>query len=194
MTTGTALRIIRDEHVALAAMLRSLEMLVLRGRGQHPERFFDTVRSMLFYIDEFPERRHHRNESALLFPPLVRCAPELMPVIERLEIDHTAGEGKVRELQHLLLGWEILGITRKQVFCDALHEYVRFYLEHMQVEETQLLPTAQARFTPDDWAKLDAAFEAELDPLAGGHRDPIYDELFTRIVMKAPAPIGVGDE
>jgi len=174
MTTGTALRIIRDEHVALAAMLRSLEMLVLRGRGQHPERFFDTVRSMLFYIDEFPERRHHRNESALLFPPLVRCAPELMPVIERLEIDHTAGEGKV--------------------FCDALHEYVRFYLEHMQVEETQLLPTAQARFTPDDWAKLDAAFEAELDPLAGGHRDPIYDELFTRIVMKAPAPIGVGDE
>jgi hemerythrin-like domain-containing protein len=191
---GTALRIIRDEHVALAAMLRSLEMLVVRGRGRDPQRFFDTVRAMLFYIDEFPERRHHPNESALLFPPLVRCAPELLPVIERLEIDHVAGEGKVRELQHLLLGWEILGITRKQAFCDTLHEYVRFYLEHMQVEEKQLLPIAQERFTPDDWAKLDAAFEAALDPLVGGSRDAEYDELFTRIVTRAPAPIGVGED
>ena len=191
---GTALRIIRDEHVAVAAMLRSLEMLVLRGRGLHPEKFFDTVRSMLFYLDEFPQRRHHRHESALLFPPLARCAPELNPVIDRLQIDHAAGESRVRELQHLLLGWEILGVTRKQAFCDALHDYVRFYLEHMQIEETQLLPTAQAKFTPQDWAKLDAAFEADQDPLAGGKLDPIYDELFTRIVMKAPAPIGVGEE
>ncbi|AMO24367.1 hypothetical protein GCM10027034_13970 [Ramlibacter solisilvae] len=191
---GTALRIIRDEHVAIAAMLRSLEMLVLRGRGRSRDRFFDTVRAMLFYLDEFPEKRHHRIESELLFPPLVRCAPELLPVIERLEIDHGAGESKVRELQHLLLAWEIVGASRKEAFCQALHEYVRFYLEHMQVEEKQLLPTAQAKFSPQDWEKLDAAFVAGLDPLAGGPRDPVYDDLFTRIVTQTPAPIGVGDD
>jgi hypothetical protein len=27
-----------------------------------------------------------------------------------------------------------------------------------------------------------------------GVRDPMYDRLFTRIVMRAPAPIGVGPE
>ena len=41
-------------------------------------------------------------------------------------------------------------------------------------------------------AVLDAAFAAERDPLAGRLRDPHYDRLFTRIVLKAPAPIGVG--
>jgi hypothetical protein len=30
--------------------------------------------------------------------------------------------------------------------------------------------------------------------MAGGVRDPLYDRLFSRIVLTAPAPIGVGAE
>ena len=38
------------------------------------------------------------------------------------------------------------------------------------------------------------AFAANRDPLVGhGSRDPSYDRLFTRIVVRAPAPIGLGD-
>lgn len=189
-----ALQIIRDEHAAVAAMLRSLLQMVERGPGDSPMRFFDVLRAMLFYIDEFPERLHHPKESDLLFPKLARVAPELMPVIQRLEADHMRGEGKVRELQHLLLGWELLGEARQPAFATAAQEYVRFYLEHMQLEETQILPAALARLTEDDWTQLDAAFAQNRDPLAGGDHDPTYDRLFTRIVMKAPAPIGVGAE
>ena len=86
-----ALRIIRDEHVAVAAVLRSLIHMIDRGPGDQPERFFDVLRAMLFYIDEFPERFHHPKESDLLFPKIARVAPELMPVIQRLEHDHMAG-------------------------------------------------------------------------------------------------------
>ena len=64
--------------------------------------------------------------------------------------------------------------------------------DHMRTEETQLLPAAQKVFSPEDWAELDAAFLKDRDPLAGGARDPCYDRLFTRIVLTAPAPIGVG--
>lgn len=189
-----ALQIIRDEHAAVAAMLRSLLQMVERGPGDSPMRFFDVLRAMLFYIDEFPERLHHPKESDLLFPKLARVAPELMPVIQRLEADHMKGENRVRELQHLLLGWELLGEARQPAFATAAQEYVRFYLEHMQLEETQILPAALARLTEDDWTQLDAAFAQNRDPLAGGDHDPTYDRLFTRIVMKAPAPIGVGAE
>jgi hemerythrin-like domain-containing protein len=189
---GTALQIIRDEHTAVAAVLRSLEQMVERGPGDAPERYFDVLRAMLFYIDEFPERLHHPNESDVLFPKLARSAPELMPVIRKLEADHMKGEGRVRELQHMLLAWELLGESRAAVFAQAAREYVRFYLEHMRLEETQLLPVAERVLTPQDWAQLDAAFAHCRDPLAGGQRDPGYDRLFTRIVMKAPAPIGVG--
>ena len=77
----SALQIIRDEHAAVAAVLRSLLMMIERGPGDAPERFFDVLRAMLFYIDEFPERLHHPKESDLLFPRLARAAPALMSVI-----------------------------------------------------------------------------------------------------------------
>jgi len=189
-----ALQIIRDEHSAVSAVLRSLLQMLDRGPEQEEERFFDVLRAMLFYIDEFPERRHHPKESDLLFPKVARVAPQLMPVIKRLEDDHMSGEHRVRELQHLLLAWELLGDSRRPAFEQAARQYVDFYLGHMRTEETEVLPLAQKMLSEEDWTQLDAAFSEHTDPLVGGDRDPIYDRLFTRIVMKAPAPIGVGPE
>jgi hemerythrin-like domain-containing protein len=196
MNTGTpaALQVIHDEHVAVAAVLRSLQPLIDEGPGDEPERYFDVLRAMLFYIDEFPEQRHHPKESNLLFPKIARLAPELMPVIQRLETDHMQGETRVRELQHQLLAWELLGESRRGAFVANLQDYVRFYLDHMRVEETDILPAAERLLKPADWAELDRAFESERDPLAGGVADPAYERLFTRIVMVMPAPLGVGKE
>ena len=168
-------------------------MMVERGPGDNPEKFFDVLRAMLFYIDEFPERLHHPKESDLLFPRVVRAAPSVMPVVEQLERDHMNGEKAVRELQHALLAWELLGESRKSAFTDQCQHYVKFYLEHMRLEETVILPEAEKVLTSADWKELDAAFEENRDPLTGKYQpDPSYDRLFTRIVMRAPAPIGLG--
>ncbi len=175
-------------------MLRSLQMLVERGPGDKRQRFFEVVRSMLFYIDEFPERRHHPNESKFLFPLIARQAPELRPVIDRLEKDHENGERRVREMQHLLTAWEVLGDGRREAFTGALGQYVRFYLDHMRTEETELIPAAQRLLSADEHRVLDETFGAGRDPLAGGAKAPEFDALFTRIVQTAPAPIGLGDE
>jgi hemerythrin-like domain-containing protein len=181
-----SLRIIRDEHAAVSAILRSLVQLIEQGPGSEPARFFEVVRAMLFYIDEFPERLHHPKESNLLFPKLARSAPELMPLIRQLEEDHMKGEGKVRDLQHMLLAWELLGDSRRDEFVQAGNAYVKFYLEHMGLEEHQLLPAAERVLSDHDWDQLDAAFAEHRDPLAAGVRDPRYETLFTRIVAKAP--------
>ena len=186
------LQIIRDEHASLAAVLHALAQMLRRGPGDEPDQFFDVVRAMLFYIDEFPEKRHHPKESDLLFPKLARCAPETLPVIQALELEHLGGHDRVRELQHLLLAWELLGESRRQEFEDAAANYVKFYLNHMKVEETQLLPVAARLLTQADLAELDAAFQENPDPLAADGRQSVYDRLFTRIVLHAPAPIGVG--
>jgi hemerythrin-like domain-containing protein len=187
-----AMRVIRDEHRSLAAMLRSLPPMLDRGPGDEPERFFDVVRAMLFYIDEFPERLHHPKESELLFPRVARHDPTLLGVIEQLESDHVQGEDRVRHLQHLLLAWELLGESRRAEFEDAARKYVQFYLEHMRVEETRILPVAERELSREELAELDAAFGTNADPLATGTADPRFDRLFTRIVMRAPSPIGLG--
>lgn len=184
------LRIVRDEHTALSAMLRSMLQMIDLGPGDEPELFFDVLRAMLFYIDEFPERQHHPKESNLLFPRVARASPQVMDTIERLERDHMDGEHAARELQHLLLAWELLGEARRQAFVDATRRYVSFYLEHMRLEEQVVLPEADRVLGEQDRAELDEAFTAHRDPLLC--RDPAYDRLFTRIVMKAPAPVGVG--
>ena len=190
-----SIRIIRDEHAALAAMLRSLGMMVEHGPADQPEQFFDVLRAMLFYVDEFPERLHHPKESDLLFPRVVKLAPHLMETVARLERDHMNGETKVRELQHLLLAWELMGDTRRDAFGQAVTSYIGFYLEHMQIEESVILPHAEKCLAEADWAELDAAFALNCDPLTGKYpRDPAYDRLFTRIVMRAPAPIGLGSQ
>lgn len=191
-TRPGALQIIRNEHVAVAAVLRSLKPMLQRGPGDAPEPFFDVIRAMLFYIDEFPEKRHHPKESDLLFPKLLRAAPQLMPVIEALERDHLSGQPRVRELQHLLLAWEFLGDGHRQPFEDAVAGYVDFYLRHMKVEETELLPLAERCLTAQDRAELDAAFQANRDLFGPDGHDGAYERLFIRIVMHAPAPIGVG--
>ena len=182
----------REEHTALAAVLRSLSMLLEMGPCDEPERFFDVLRAMLFYIDEFPERLHHPKESNLLFPKLALAAPQLLPLIEGLKRDHMQGEGKVRELQHMLLAWELIGESRRAAFEQAARTYVTFYLRHMRTEEVDLFPVAQQVLTSSDWIELDAAFSKDRDPLVSGQHDPCYDRLFTRIVTATPAPIGVG--
>lgn len=189
-----SLRIIQEEHSALAAMLRSLSMMVDRGPDHEPERYFDVLRAMLFYIDEFPERLHHPKESKLLFPKVLRVAPEVQAAIDQLEKDHSKSEAGVRELQHLLLAWELVGDSRRPVFESSVKRYIEAYLAHMSLEESAIIPVAQKALSDDDWKELDAAFATNCDPLTGKYpRDPAYDRLFTRIVMSAPAPIGLGD-
>ncbi len=194
-----ALQVIRDEHASLAAMLRSLVQMVRRGpepdgKDEH-ERFFDVLRAMLFYIDEFPEKLHHPKETDLLFPRIAQASPEVVDAIAQLDRDHDVSEGKVRELMHLLMAWEYLGDTRRQAFEDAAKLYVERYLQHMGLEESVVLPAAEKSLTDADWHALNAAFATNQDPLnARIPRDPMFDRLFTRIVMKAPAPVGLGQD
>ena len=188
-----SIQIIRDEHAALAAMLRSLVLMVERGPRDASDQFFDVLRAMLFYIDEFPEKLHHPKETELLFPKIARAAPQTRETIAQLDRDHHRGEGAVRELQHQLLAWELLGESRRAGFEAAARRYVAFYLEHMHLEEREILPAAEKCLTAQEWAELDAAFASNCDPLTGKHpRDPVYDRLFTRIVTMAPEPIGLG--
>lgn len=191
--SSTALHVIREEHFSIAAVLRSLRLMLQRGPGDDPQQYFDAMRAMLFYIDEVPERQHHPKESQLLFPPVMQRAPELAETLHQLEREHQGGEKAVRDLQHLLLAWELMGDHRREAFAKALTSYITFYLEHMRLEETVIIPAAQKHCTPEDWAAMDAAFAENNDPLAqGATPDPQYEGLFSRIVRSAPSPIGLG--
>jgi hemerythrin-like domain-containing protein len=186
------LQVIREEHRALAAMLRSVPLLLaeLRRRQARPD--FAALRAMLFYLDEFPERLHHPKESELLFPKLRAKAPEIRSVLDRLDEDHRRGERAIRDLEHALLGFELMGESRRAAFEQLAERYVHGYLQHMQIEEAQVLPLALQMFAPEDWAELDEAFARNRDPLVGHAVDEPYRALFQTVLNALPAPLGLG--
>ncbi len=186
------LTIIKDEHAALKAMLRSILLhLALHRKGESlPD--FTALRAMIFYIDEFPEKHHHRLESELLFPKLRARTPLARSLLDHLDGDHVAGERNIRELEHALLGFEMLGEMRREPFERAVERYVDFYLAHMSLEENQILPLAEKTLLPEDWIELDAAFQAHHRPHTRDAQEPDYAALFTRIAGLVPAPLGLG--
>jgi hemerythrin-like domain-containing protein len=190
-----AVRVIRAEHDALSAMLRTLPLLLdaQRQAGTAPD--FVALRAMLFYVDEFPERLHHKKESELLFPKLRARAPALRDTLDELDADHAQGERAIRELQHSLLAWEQMGEPRRAKFEQQLKVYSARYLRHMKREEAEVLPRAAQLLSDEDWADLDEAFGSHQDPLAprpGQPVDAAYAPLRQRILAALPAPFGWG--
>ncbi len=194
-TKPLAVRIIRAEHDALSAMLRTVPLLLQAQRRAGTAPDFGALRAMLFYVDEFPERLHHKKESELLFPKLRALAPDLRQTLDDLEADHNHGERAIRELQHTLLAWEQMGEPRREKFEQQLKVYTARYLNHMRREETEILPRAVATLSAADWAQLDQAFGSHQDPLAprpGQPVDEVYAPLRQRILAVLPAPLGWG--
>jgi len=190
-----SVRVIRAEHDALAAMLRTVPLLLdaQYRAGTLPD--FAALRAMLFYVDEFPERLHHKKESELLFPKLRARVPTLRDTLDDLDADHAQGERAIRELQHSLLAWEQMGEPRREKFEQQLKVYAARYLRHMKREEAEVLPRAIAAFSAEDWAELDEAFGSHQDPLAprpGRPVDEAYAPLRQRILAALPAPLGWG--
>lgn len=193
MTHATT-RIICQEHAALSAMLRSILLLLAQHRRQGTLPDFAVLRAMLFYVDEFPEKRHHRKETELLFPRLRARTPMSRELLDRLDDDHARGERKIRNVEHALLAFEMLGDARRAEFESAVERYVDFYLAHMALEEREILPLAERMLHADDWRDLDEAFLSNHDALAGAEPEEPYRALFTRIVNAVPAPLGLGSE
>lgn len=188
-----SLRIINEEHAALNSMLLSILLMIKRGPDKEPELFFDILRAMLFYIDEVPEKQHHPKETELFFPFVSKKSSKCAEAVDRLNKEHQKGESSIRELQHLLLAWEIMGDSRRLAFETSAKHYVDFYKEHMHLEESVVIPEALEVLSSQDWKSIDSEFVLNSDPLSSyRQRDPVYDRLFTKITLKTPAPIGLG--
>jgi len=167
-------------------------MLLAEYRRKSSPPDFGLLRAMLLHVDEFPEKLHHTKEGELLFPLLRARSPEAAEVLDRLDREHANGEKAIRDLEHDLLVFEVLGGARGADLERAVNRYVEFYLAHMAVEETEVLPLAKRVLGASDWLEIDAAFLKNRDPLTGHEPDDVYSPLFTRIAMSMPAPIGLG--
>ena len=187
-----SIRIIHDEHRSISAVLHALKHLTRLARDSNVKPDFKVFRAILRYIDQYPERLHHPKEDAFLFARLAAVAPGTKALVERLESEHREGARLIRELERALLFFEETWPDGWSAFADLVEQYAAFHWDHMRVEETQLLPLLERHFSPADWKAADDGFAGNHDPIAQ-MKERDFQEMFTRLVNLAPAPVGLGD-
>lgn len=187
-----AISILKSEHRSISAVLHGLKELARMAQDAKVRPRFQVLRSMLRYMDEYPERLHHPKEDEHLFARLVKRAPEAKALIDELHAEHKKGAELIRELERSLLFFEEGWPAGAREFQQTVNAYAEFHWKHMRKEEQQVLPLAERALTEDDWRAIERAFSANADPVAGlQERD--FEKLFSRIANLAPAPVGLGE-
>src|SRR5262245_60248544 len=98
-----AITILRSEHRSISAVLQGLRELARMAHDATVRPRFQVLRSMLRYIDEYPEKLHHPKEDEHLFARLVQRAPDTAFLVAELQAEHEEGARLIRELERALL-------------------------------------------------------------------------------------------
>jgi hemerythrin-like domain-containing protein len=169
-----ALRVLREEHAALAALLQAIPRLLEKCRRQDTAPDIGRLRAMLFYIDEVAQRPHHWKEEKLFFPKLRARAPLSRHLIDQIQQGHSLAERNIREFAQALNRSEVLGRSCRQALEHCARRCVDFYLAHMEEEERHVMTLAEIMLTNADWEDLDQAFTNDRC-VAARHRSPGND-------------------
>ncbi len=184
--SAAAIGLLKDEHLAIAAVLYNLRTAVRRVRdGGQPD--FRLLRALLDYIVAFPERLHHPKEDRYLFTALAARHPQAVPLIAALEAEHAEGAALIAALVDALVSYAAAGAVSFDNFARAVETYVEFHWRHMAKEEDVLLPLAQRHLTADDWARIASEFRENDHPPSGVKPRDEADLLFRRILDLAPS-------
>ncbi|MDO8299045.1 hemerythrin domain-containing protein [Lacisediminimonas sp.] len=188
-----AIRLIRDEHSRLAAVIHGMLHMARQMAKTKVEPDLKVLRAMLFYISEYPERFHHPKEDQFLFARLRSHTHDFDGALDTLEAQHGQGESLVHKMEHMLIRLEFSGVQAYAPFLQMVEDYAEFYFNHMRIEEETILPGAEKQLDETDWQAVGQAFAANVDPLEKKELKGDFDRLFSLIVNIAPAPIGLGD-
>ncbi|MBL8447880.1 MAG: hemerythrin domain-containing protein, partial [Zoogloeaceae bacterium] len=93
-----ALRIILDEHQALAALLHALRFMLKEIAAGRLEPDLRLLEALIHYLDAYPEKRHHPKED-FLFERLKARTPEGAAAIARLEMQHAGAPARIHALE-----------------------------------------------------------------------------------------------
>lgn len=186
-----AIQIIRDEHLAISAVLYSLRYLVKDMRkGAAPN--FPLLRAILDYIVSYPDRWHHPKEDKYLFAAVKKRTHDADGLIGRLEREHEMGYPMVEDLKRQLIAFQDGDPAAGEAFFDAAERYAELEWQHLRTEEEVFMPIAERVLSPEDWLEIAAAFRENDNPLFGIKPKDEAETLYRRILALAPAPIGFG--
>lgn len=102
---------------------------------------------------------HHVAEDELLWPLLVARVPaELEPVVRLMEAQHQKVDALLREIGTLRPSWAAApSAARRDTLADLYDQLYIHIAEHLDAEESRVLPLVARCVTTEEWAALGEA-------------------------------------
>ena len=165
------------EHDHIRETLNLLEMLFLDlCRGRTPD--MSMMRSIVVYIQEYPEQAHHPLEDVIYSILLER--EEKISLLHDLVTDHTELELVTRKLRESVELY-IKGAFSKEMLKHQLSTFLIRQRQHLYTEEIEIYPLAQHILTKEDWKKIQSSVLRKDDPVFGEHTQNDYELLYREI-------------
>lgn len=155
---------------------------------------FKLLWSIIYYIEEYPERKHHPKEESVLFPRLRGREDELDALLDELGHQHKNAGPHLQYIKTVIGRFEAEIPGAATELARLVKDYDHFHKKHMQLDDTVVLPKAVLLLTPDDWTAIAAAFGENSDPLSVGAvgSSAWFLAFYRRIVYLVPEPWGLG--
>lgn len=171
------------DHVNFSRLLDLLETQIdLFHEGQDPD--YELMRDVMYYMSNYPDQFHHAKED-VAFRRLMKKERSIGPAVTDLMQQHVviieSGTRLLRELEAVVAG---AMITRESLESPC-RAYISSLRNHMKQEDDEVLPLAVKVLDAKDWAAIDAAIEAQEDPLFGAVREQRYEALHTQLAASA---------
>lgn len=189
---STAMGIIHAEHRALSAVIGNMKNLLAEVRAGRMKMDYPLFWSMIHYIDAFPDHLHHPKEDDWLFVRLQQRTQAADALIMELRLQHSHEPLALNTIRRFLGNLEAGVAGSLDGLEQAVSAYAEFARKHMRTEEHDLLPLAEVHLNATDWDEIVAAFQENVDPLATAPQEAAFNALFSQIVVRTPAPLGLG--
>ena len=187
-----ALQIISNEHRSMWQLTVVLDELrkSLGDPRQRPDA--DLFKLILDYIEHYIERVHEPKEEAFLYKAVMERTSEGKEMIAEFQREHASTPEVVARLRSQLNSLVRDYPAGVAEFQAALEAYIAMMRRHIMKEESDLFPLARRVLTEQDWNGINTAFADSDDPLFGERVRAEFRALMSRIVNRAPEPIGLG--
>lgn len=161
-----AIQMMKDRQKAMFSVLLAIRTIARRALRADGKADFSHLKSLLEYLDRFPEKLHQPNEERHLFRAVLSREPGLSRVVARAQRDHAASKGYLVRLRAAVQDWENNvegGISQTAIIAD---DYVRFARRHARLEDRDLISVARKVLSEKDWEEIGRIFGAAADPLS----------------------------
>ncbi|MER5648771.1 hemerythrin domain-containing protein [Streptosporangium sp. NPDC002524] len=146
----------RDMEIVHRALRRESRLLTQLVAAVAPG---DTARAKViaghFRVYRVGLENHHEGEDELLWPPLLSRVDLEADVVLRMQAQHERIAATLTRLDAAVPAWEAgAGADERDTLVAVLADHRAVLLEHLDDEESTLLPLAAEHITEREWASL----------------------------------------